>query len=246
MRGMFLRAAAVAALAASGGAAQAASINPTTYAPCLGLAACTIGDAMLSVTPGDAFTEQNFRGLKGLGVDTAGQNDTGANSPEIQGGTVDDQGNPTSPAEAVTIMFTVGQFIDELRIGQLYNSESFPTGNDPDEIARIEAMGANGTAVLEIQSLDETATGFTANDPSLYDSLARTNRNQGLFTLTGLFKDLGPITKLTFSAPSIDNVDTVDYSIAGLTTTAVPLPAPLFLLLGGLGALGYVGRRRRR
>jgi hypothetical protein len=55
------------------------------------------------------------------------------------------------------------------------------------------------------------------------------------------------VTKLTFTAPAIanngyDNGDN-DYAIAAIST--VPLPASALLLLGALGGLGAVGRRRR-
>src|SRR5690606_32231173 len=61
---------------------------------------------------------------------------------------------------------------------------------------------------------------------------------------TGYFAHLGNlfgnVTKVIFTSHTDANV-----RLDNISATVIPLPAPMFLLLGGLGGLGLVARRRR-
>lgn len=243
--------AAAVALATMAGAAQAATtvIDTTSYtaAGCLGATSCMVGDATISAKPqpGATLIETTFRGKAGLGVNfntNAGPGNT--LEPEISG---DAAGGGT---ESVEIAYSIGQFISSIEISHLFSTETFD--NDPDEEAVITAFGAKGTGVLTITNTDNTVPfgGFTAVGDATVEKI---DAFTGTFSITDAFASLGPISKLMFTAtslqgPTVDGKPGTrgDYSISVASTAAVPLPAAAWMLLAGLGGLGYLGRRRAR
>src|SRR5262245_12837163 len=143
------------------GQAGAVVVDPTSYAPCLGLAACVIPGATLTAQgPNAVFSEQDFRigggTNKGLGISSdikAGA----ARDLEIQG-----DGGATPPGawlEGVLISFTSPQIVNEIVLAQFYNPDSFGPLGDPAEIAII---CANVTTCGTIQNFNDsgTSTGF--------------------------------------------------------------------------------------
>lgn len=245
MKATFAAAVAMATLA---GAAQAATtvIDQTSYtaAGCLGATSCMVGDATISAKPqpGSTLIETTFRGKAGLGVNF--NLNAGAGNPlepEISG---DAAGGGT---ESIEIAYSIGQFISAIEISHLFSTETF--GNDPDEEAVITAFGANGVGVLTITNNDNTlANGFTAVGDA---TVTKLDEFTGSFLISNAFASLGPITKLLFTAtslqgPTVDGTPGTrgDYSISVASTAAVPLPAAGWMLLAGLGGLGYISRRR--
>lgn len=245
--------AAIAALALSATGALSAPvtlIDSTAWgaAGCIGAASCVIGEATVSAAPqpGATLIETNFRGLAGLGVNF--NLNAGAGNPlepEISGPAA---GGGT---EKIVIDFKRGQLIDSVVIGHLFSTETF--ANDPDEEAVIEATGVKGFGTFKLKNVDNTMGIFTVTNPGFASSVVHVDEFTGQFAISNLFASLGPITQLVFSATALQGPSVAglpgtrgDYSIALVSTTAVPLPAAAWLLLGAMGGLGVLSRRRSR
>jgi hypothetical protein len=57
--------------------------------------------------------------------------------------------------------------------------------------------------------------------------------------------DFNSVDTLVFSISTQGGVDSVDGSLNAIAVSAIPLPASAFLLIGGIGALGALRRRRK-
>lgn len=238
-------------------AAATVTLGQAELSPCIGQNSCTIGGGLVTITAASNFNyniggvaapigSSIYRDQFGLGVGPA--NGTNRNA-EIRG----------DRNESLTFLFNTPSFVSGVTLAHFYNTTAF--SNDPLEVALIEATGANGTSTLSIQNtgysvsggvrtptLTTTITGFggTANVLGVpFTGAAGSAANKGLVTIADLFLELGPLTRLVFSADGAPfGSDGSDYSIAALTVAPVPLPAAVWMLLAGLGGLGLFGRKR--
>ena len=217
------------------GQAQAITIDSTSYtgAGCLGAASCVIGGATLTAGPaGATFSEQNFGGAQGLGINFV---DTGAaRDLEIQG-------DPTgSTPEEVAISFAIAQVVNEIQLAHFYNPVHFGP-SEPAEIAKI----FHDALLATLQVLDDSgghiAIGF---DPGA--TFTQLDITGGLWQILNPFGSTA-ITSLVFQAANTPtDTDNSDYTIALVQTSDVPEPTTFGLLGIALIGLGIAGRRRRR
>lgn len=249
MKTIHLAAAAALALAPMAAGAVATTLDKAAYdaAGCVGAAGCVIDGgggtvATLTALPqtGDAdtalFSEQNYGGVRGLGVDFT----TGAGAePEIQ--------FSTKP-ERVRIEFNLPQTISEITLAHFYYDGFFSGGDEPDETAIIRAFSG---AISQTQTPTRTGdtdftVGYTGVGTPTVAAINQGGSNPyrgGLVSLTGLFGDLAGITKLEFEAGAPLNAsDTSDYSIDKVVSV---VPAPFGALLIGSAFL-VAGALRRR
>jgi hypothetical protein len=250
--------------------ATALTVDATTWGSCLGAASCAIGTGNDKVTiaagiyavnaatlPAGAdprLGQQNFAGVKGLGVRFLDENTTNSNRFELQGPRTGSGQANRNIGEMITMSFAAPALITSLTLAHLYSRDQF--SGDPEEVAVITASNAaNVTATLTIQALRFTQSpsflttvattlpgGATASVSRVETAVGASNA--GRFVISNLFGELGGITQLVFKAGSRSSGDTHDYTVSALQSTPIPLPAGLVLALTCLA--GAVALRRRK
>jgi PEP-CTERM motif len=217
-----------AGMAFVGGADAGSLLDSSMYGAIAGAQNVTVNGVSFSSTPGD-FIVKNLNGFSGLGV-------TGGRT-----------GDEIDIGETVTMSFAA-QVVSDFSVAFLYNGPEF---GDWREIAQVTAY--NGAAILGTYTLtvdnDGASPGATWSGTGTVSNLSLPTDAGGAFwRVSGNPFGGAAITGLQFTAltsglcqSQCDNQS--DYALSSVN--AIPEPETYALMIAGLGALGFVARRRR-
>jgi hypothetical protein len=227
--------AAIAALVAAGSAhADISLLDASMYPTLVGSNGATIGGVTFGTNAGKTFVEKTKGGFSGLGV---------------SGGRTGDE---IDMDETVGMGWANGLTITSFSVGVLYNGPEF---GDFAEIAKVTARNGDavvGVGLLQVDATNNTLATFTilGNPSGTVINLSPATENEGgAWTVLNPFGN-AQVTSLHFTALESSMCGTQtrctnqsDYTLSSVT--AVPEPGTYAMLLAGLGALGFVAKRRK-
>ncbi|MCU0853761.1 MAG: VPLPA-CTERM sorting domain-containing protein [Rhodobacteraceae bacterium] len=220
------------------GAASAATVTQTTFASNQYAAAKTFEANFLSSLGGLQVTTENF---DSLALQTANSINTSVGTfTSTQAGqlgmtvrTLDAATTPFSGRRDMTSADNSGQWLDS---------------NDSEKVVWTimftQTIKALGFFMTDVNDIDASMTAQFANGATevfnlSFSGVGGTAPNGQISYITALF-DSG-VTSVTFHVDKPND----GWGIDDVSVAEVPLPAPALMLLGGLGALAAVRRKRK-
>jgi hypothetical protein len=230
----FHKIAAIAALVAAGSAnADTSLLDSSMYATLSGTNGGVIGGVTFASAAGNFAIKTKDSVAVGLGV-------TGGRT-----------GDEIDIRETVTMTWATGLKITSFAVGVLYNGPEF---GDWAETAQVKAWNGNNllfTGLLQVDATNDTLATFTGTGFGTVENLSPAQQSKlGAWRVDNPFGN-AQVTKLEFTALTSTVCGTgygtctnqSDYALSSVT--AVPEPGTYAMLLAGLGALGFMAKRRK-
>jgi len=212
--------------------ADTSLLDASMYPTLVGTNGATIAGVSFASAAGN-FIQKSQGGISGLGV-------TGGRT-----------GDEIDIGETITLSWVAGLKITSFSVGLLFNG---PEYGDWAEVAQVTAWYGQqqvGLGVLQVHATDNTIATFTGTGFGSVTNLApAVDGGGGAWKVDNPFGD-ELITRLQFTALESTLCGTgyktcnnqSDYVLSSVT--AVPEPGTYAMLLAGLGALGFVAKRRK-
>lgn len=227
----FSKLAAALTLALAGAAhADTSLLDASMYPTLVGGSGATIGGVSFASAAGN-FVQKSQGGISGLGV-------TGGRT-----------GDEIDIGETITLSWAAGLKITSFSVGLLFNG---PEYGDWAEVAQVTAWNGQqqvGVGLLKVHATDDAIATFTGTGFGSVANLApAVEGGGGGWKVDNPFGD-ALVTRLQFTALQSEVcgqrscTNQSDYVLSSVT--AVPEPGTYAMLLAGLGALGFVARRRK-
>lgn len=228
----FSKLAAALTLALAGAAAHADTslLDSSMYPTLVGTNGSTIGGVSFASAAGN-FVQKSQGGISGLGVTGGRTND------EIDIG------------ETVTMSWAAGLKITSFSVGLLFNGPEYADWAEVGQVTAWNGQQQVGLGLLKVHATDNATATFTGTGFGSVTNLATAvDGGGGGWKVDNPFGDT-LVTRLQFTALASDVcgqrscTNQSDYVLSSVT--AVPEPGTYAMLLAGLGALGFVARRRK-
>ena len=207
-----------------------ALLDPSMYGAIAGSSNVTVNGVDFQSTPGN-FVVKNLNGYSGLGI-------TGGRT-----------GDEIDIGEIATLSFAA-QVVSDFSLAFLYNGPEFGDWREIAQVTAYNGAQVSGIYTLTVGNDGDVPGAVWSGSGSVFNVSPPTETGGAFWRVSGNPFGNAPVTSLQFTAltsslcqPRLACDNQSDYALASVN--AIPEPETYALMMAGLGALGFVARRRK-